>query len=88
MTSKGNGIIVEIPKDAQSWLSVIGIDTHQGIVKFKATKNEGGDRATTIVFKTTEAIRDASVEELLHAPSMNEAAAENVYRFFHPDRRE
>ncbi len=45
-------------------------------------------KALLRTFKTTEAIRDASVEELLHAPSMNEAAAENVYRFFHPDRRE
>lgn len=54
VTSKGNGIIVEIPAEAQSWLSVVGIDTHQGIVKFKAAQNEGGDRATTIVFKTTD----------------------------------
>jgi excinuclease ABC subunit C len=45
-------------------------------------------KALLRTFKTAEAIRDASVEELLHAPSMNEAAAENVYRFFHPDRRE
>ncbi len=45
-------------------------------------------KALLRTFKTTEAIRDASVEDLLHAQSMNEAAAENVYRFFHPDRRE
>ena len=33
-------------------------------------------------FKTIEAVRDASVEELLAAPQMNQAAAESVYRFF------
>ena len=34
-------------------------------------------------FKTVEAIRDASVEELLAAPQMNRRAAEAVYGFFH-----
>ena len=43
-------------------------------------------KALLRTFKTTEAIRDATKEELLHAPSMNEAAAESVYRFFHPDK--
>lgn len=35
-------------------------------------------------FKSIEAIREASVEELTKAPSMNGLAAEKVYRFFHP----
>ncbi len=34
-------------------------------------------------FLSLEAIRDASVEELASADSMNERAAEEVYRFFH-----
>lgn len=34
-------------------------------------------------FKTMEAIRDASVEELKAVPSMNEQAARKVYEFFH-----
>ena len=34
-------------------------------------------------FGTVEAIRDASEEELAHAPSMNRAAAARVYAFFH-----
>ncbi|MBS6194321.1 MAG: excinuclease ABC subunit UvrC [Clostridiales bacterium] len=34
-------------------------------------------------FKSLEAIREASVEELSMAPSMNRQAAEKVYQFFH-----
>ena len=33
-------------------------------------------------FKTIEAIRDASVEELSQAPQMNQRAAQSVYDFF------
>ena len=41
-------------------------------------------RALMLHFKTIEAVRDASVEELLSLPEMNQASAESVYRFFHP----
>ena len=34
-------------------------------------------------FKSIEKIREATVEELAGAPSMNEEAARNVYEFFH-----
>ena len=34
-------------------------------------------------FKSLEAIRDASLEELEQTESMNRAAAEKVYDFFH-----
>ena len=34
-------------------------------------------------FQSLEAIRDAGVEELAKAPSMNEASARKVYEFFH-----
>ena len=38
-------------------------------------------------FKTIEAVREASVEELEAAPQMNRAAAEAVYIFFHDDKQ-
>ena len=38
-------------------------------------------------FKTIEAVRDASVEELEAAPQMNRAAAEAVYIFFRDDKQ-
>lgn len=40
-------------------------------------------KALMKTFKSIEAIRTASVEELKDAPSMNEKIAENVYKFFH-----
>ena len=40
-------------------------------------------KALMRTFKTIEAVRDASMDELLHVPSMNERAAKNVYDFFH-----
>ena len=52
LTCKGSGISVEIPADAQDWLSVVAIDTQNSTVKFKAQPNTGGDRNTTVVFKT------------------------------------
>lgn len=55
LTCKGNGISVDIPAEAQSWLSVVGIDTNKGIVTFKAAANTGGDRSADILFKTTDA---------------------------------
>lgn len=36
-------------------------------------------------FQTIENIRASDVEQLAAAPSMNRAAAEKVYRFFHPE---
>ena len=40
-------------------------------------------KALLRAFKTAERIRDASYEELLHAPSMNAKSARSVYDFFH-----
>lgn len=36
-------------------------------------------------FKTIDAIRQASAEELKDVPNMNERAAESVYAYFHPE---
>ena len=45
-------------------------------------------KALMRTFKTVEAIRDAGIEELTHAPSMNRQAALSVYRFFHEEKGE
>ena len=58
LVCKGSGISVEIPADAQSWLSVIGIDTDKSLVKFKAQPNTGGDRNTTVTFKTVSGSKE------------------------------
>lgn len=47
----------------------------------------GGVRRRALMkkFQSLEAVRDASVEELAALPEMNQAAAEEVYRFFHKE---
>lgn len=44
-------------------------------------------KALLRAFGSMEKIRDASLEELEHAPSMNKKSAEQVYRYFH-DRKQ
>ena len=55
LTCKGTGVAVEIPEDAKSWLGVV--ESTVGVnatVTFRAAANEGGDRETTVTFKTTD----------------------------------
>lgn len=84
LTCKGSGVAVEIPADAQSWLGVVSSTVGATpTVTFRAQPNSGGDRSTTIMFKTTDgskeytsqatisqdgAIVDATVAEFLAAP--------------------
>ena len=50
-----NGISVEIPEDAKSWLGIVSIaGGAEPVVTFHAGANAGGDRNTTVVFKTTD----------------------------------
>ena len=50
-----NGISVEIPEDAKSWLGIVSIaGGAEPVVTFSAGANPGGDRSTTVVFKTTD----------------------------------
>ena len=53
---KGEGVSVDIPEDAKSWLSISSIESagEEAIVKFKAAANTGGDRGTTIKFRTVK----------------------------------
>ena len=60
LTNKGNGLFVDVPADAQSWLSISQIAGNT--VTFKAQPNDGGDRSTTLVFKTTDGKKDYSTE--------------------------
>lgn len=50
-----NGISVEIPEDAKSWLGIVSVaGGAEPVVTFHANANAGGDRSTTVVFKTTD----------------------------------
>ena len=55
LTCKGNGVAVEIPAEAQSWLGVVASTVGENpTVTFRAQPNAGGDRNTTVTFKTTD----------------------------------
>ena len=54
VTCKGEGVSVDIPEDAQDWLSIASIESAgtSVVIEFKAAPNTGGIRNTTITFRT------------------------------------
>ena len=54
LTVKGEGVSIDIPEDAKSWLSIAAVESagDSATVKFQAAPNTGGDRGTTIKFRT------------------------------------
>lgn len=67
ITCKGDGVSVEIPNDAKSWLSISSIQSAgtDVVVKFKAEANAGGDRGTTLTFNTTDGSKSYSTQTTL-----------------------
>jgi len=67
ITCKGQGVSVDIPDDAKSWLSISSIQSAgtNTVVKFKAAANAGGDRGTTLTFHTTDGSKDYSAQTTL-----------------------
>lgn len=67
LTCKGQGVSVEIPDDAKSWLSISSIQSAgtNTVVKFKAAANTGGDRGTTLKFRTTDGSKNYSAQTTL-----------------------
>jgi len=67
LSVKGQGISVDIPEDAKSWLSISSIKSAEEsvVVKFKAEGNTGGDHGTTITFRTTDGSKEYSTEASL-----------------------
>ena len=55
LTCKGNGVAVEIPADAQSWLGIVSTTAGANpTVTFRVAPNDGDSRSATVVFKTTD----------------------------------
>ena len=67
LTCKGQGVSVDIPEDAKSWLSISSIQSagNNTVMKFKAEANTGGDRGTTLKFRTTDGSKNYSTETSL-----------------------
>lgn len=62
LKSKGQGVSVDIPEDAKSWLSILSVQQNgiEVVVKFKASENTGGDRNTNIKFSTSDGEKSSS----------------------------
>lgn len=60
LDNKGKGVYVEIPEDAQDWLSIASLAGD--VVTFRVAANTGGDRETTIVFKTTDGKKEYTAQ--------------------------
>ena len=67
LTNKANGVTVNIPEDAKSWLSVTGIDIKgtSNVVTLLAAPNAGGDRSTTFSFEATDATKTYTAEQAI-----------------------
>ncbi|MEZ5019831.1 MAG: BACON domain-containing carbohydrate-binding protein [Bacteroidales bacterium] len=67
LTCKGQGVSVDIPEDAESWLSISSIQSAgtSTVVKFNAAENAGGDRSTTLIFSTTDGTKDYTAQTTL-----------------------
>ena len=67
LITKGQGVSVEIPEDAKSWLSIQSIDQKgtDACVKFRAAENTGGDREATITFRTTDGKKNYTAQTTL-----------------------
>lgn len=62
LSSKGNGISVEIPEEAKSWLSITNITGGSApTVTFHANANNGGDRSAEVTFKTSNGSQESAV---------------------------
>ncbi|MCR5351777.1 MAG: hypothetical protein K6E35_04715 [Bacteroidales bacterium] len=60
LVNKGNGIFVEVPESAKSWLTIASVAGNS--VTFSASENLAGPRDATLTFKTTDGTKDYSTE--------------------------
>ena len=64
LSVKGEGVSVDIPEDAEEWLAISSVESsgEEVVVKFKVEPNAGGDRGTTIKFRTVKEGKTYSTE--------------------------
>lgn len=64
LANKGNGVYVDVPEDAKDWLSIASVQGNK--IVFNAAANPGGDRSTTVIFKTTDGKKDYTAECIIN----------------------
>ena len=63
LVNKGQNLSVVIPEADKEWLSISALDGN--VVTLRAAANEGGDRETTVTFKTTDGKKSYSCEQTI-----------------------
>ena len=67
LSCKGNGVAVEIPAEAQSWLGIVSTTAGDNpTVTFRAQPNTGGDRNTTVTSKTTDGKKEYTSQATIY----------------------
>ena len=67
LSSKGNGVSVEIPDADKSWLSITHITGGSNpTVTFHANHNAGGDRKSVVTFKTSNGDQESAVTATIY----------------------
>ena len=60
LNNKGNGIFVDVPEEAKSWLSISSVAGNK--VTFSAKENVAGPRDATLTFRTTDGTKEYTTE--------------------------
>ena len=60
LKNKGNGIFVDVPEEAKSWLSISSVAGNK--VTFSAKENVAGPRNATLTFRTTDGTKEYTTE--------------------------
>lgn len=67
LSCKGNGVTVEIPEDAKSWLSITSITGgSKPTVTFHANANAGGARSAEVTFKTSNGSQESVITATIY----------------------
>lgn len=64
LTCNGEAVSVSVPEDAKSWLTLssIAVEGNKATVSFVASRNDLGDRKTTLVFNTSKEGKEYSAQ--------------------------
>ena len=67
LTCKGTSLSVNVPADAQSWLSVTSVETsgNSGVVTFNVSANALGDRTADLTFNTVSGTKTYTAQTTL-----------------------
>jgi len=79
ITNKGQGITIDIPDDAKSWLVIS--EFNSPYITFRALPNDGDFRKATITFKTTDGKKEYTAQATISQEAKPDAAGSEAKPF-------